>query len=88
MKNGNYQVQISDDNLGLKSIIYHRPAAGLLMNFSRGCSSILSIMESIPKMSPISLSGGSGSDGYHSDPDHSDDQKYFKSDSFDCYLFY
>ena len=34
-------------------------------------------MESIPKMSPISLSGGSGSDGYHSDPDHADDQKYF-----------
>ena len=34
-------------------------------------------MESIPKMSPISLSGGSGSDGYHSDPDHSDEQKYF-----------
>ncbi|CAO1426453.1 unnamed protein product [Diamesa hyperborea] len=52
-----------------------RPAAGLLMNFSRGCSSVLNIMESIPKMSPISLSGGSGSDGYHSDPDHSDDQK-------------
>lgn len=47
------------------------------MNFSRGCSSVLSIMESIPKMSPISLSGGSGSDGYHSDPDHSDEQKYF-----------
>lgn len=45
-----------------------RPAAGLLMNFSRGCDAVLGIMG--PSSIPSSPSTNSyGSDGYHSDSD-------------------
>lgn len=52
----------------LSNFIY-RPAAGLLMNFSRGCDAVLGIMG--PLTAPPSPSGNSyGSDGYHSDSEH------------------
>lgn len=53
-----------------------RPAAGLLMNFSRGCDAVLGLMGPITK--PSSPGGNSiSSDGYHSDSDSpSDEVKY------------
>lgn len=53
-----------------------RPAAGLLMNFSRGCEAVLGLMGPISTpSSPISNSANSsGSDGYHSDSDFSTDE--------------
>lgn len=45
-----------------------RPAAGLLMNFSRGCDTVLSLMG--PTTAPSSPSNSCcNSDGYHSDSD-------------------
>ncbi|EDV93215.1 uncharacterized protein LOC6564180 [Drosophila grimshawi] len=63
--------------------IEKRPAAGLLMNFSRGCEVVLHMMgpESVPP-SPVaavkvnatgSAGGSSCSDGYHSDDSTSED---------------
>lgn len=60
-----------------------RPAAGLLMNYSRGCDAVLGLMGPLSTpSSPTSTGGGgggggcsSGSDGYHSDSD-SDETKY------------
>lgn len=47
-----------------------RPAAGLLMNFSRGCDTVLGIMGPLTNTTPSSPSINSyGSDGYHSDCD-------------------
>lgn len=53
-----------------------RPAAGLLMNFSRGCEAVLGLMGQISMpSSPSSNSTNScGSDGYHSDSDFSSDE--------------
>lgn len=48
--------------------VYLRPAAGLLMNFSRGCDAVLGLMG--PLTAPSSPS--CGSDGYHSDSDSED----------------
>ncbi|XP_026849114.1 uncharacterized protein LOC6595045 [Drosophila persimilis] len=58
-----------------------RPAAGLLMNFSRGCEVVLHMMgpESVPpnplaiEEVPVTAGGSSCSDGYHSDDSASDD---------------
>ncbi|XP_067619757.1 uncharacterized protein [Eurosta solidaginis] len=51
--------------------IEKRPAAGLLMNFSRGCEIVLQLMvtECVPAIPMGMLAGGSSScsDGYHSD---------------------
>ncbi|XP_053698440.1 uncharacterized protein LOC128745398 [Sabethes cyaneus] len=49
-----------------------RPAAGLLMNYSRGCEAVLGLMGPLcAPSSPMSngCGSGSGSDGYHSDSD-------------------
>ncbi|XP_040175537.1 uncharacterized protein LOC120908522 isoform X1 [Anopheles arabiensis] len=50
-----------------------RPAAGLLMNYSRGCDTVLGLMgpiATLPPSSPTSNGCSSGgSDGYHSDSD-------------------
>ncbi|XP_055907872.1 uncharacterized protein LOC129942816 [Eupeodes corollae] len=52
--------------LDAQSCIEKRPAAGLLMNFTRGCEAVLSLMG--PESAPPSPSAGSNfSDGYHSD---------------------
>lgn len=53
-----------------------KPAAGLLMNFSRGCDAVLNMMGAIDIQStPSSPSGGSYcSDGYHSDSDAAVDE--------------
>lgn len=56
--------------LDAQANIEKRPAAGLLMNFSRGCESVLQIMgpESVLKSPTASGASGSNcSDGYHSD---------------------
>lgn len=56
-----------------KSHYHYRPAAGLLMNFSRGCDTVLGIMG--PLTAPSSPSINSyGSDGYHSDSDQFHDE--------------
>ena len=57
----------------MNTIFVFRPAAGLLMNFSKGCDTVLGIVGSINKPS-ISPSTSEGSEGYHSDSD-SDDHK-------------
>nr|XP_029729680.1 uncharacterized protein LOC109415420 [Aedes albopictus] len=49
-----------------------RPAAGLLMNYSRGCEAVLGLMGPLSlsaPSSPTSNGCSSGSDGYHSDSD-------------------
>ncbi|XP_055594654.1 uncharacterized protein LOC129745527 [Uranotaenia lowii] len=50
-----------------------RPAAGLLMNYSRGCEAVLNLMGPVLLTAPASPTAsngcGSGSDGYHSDSD-------------------
>lgn len=46
-----------------------RPAAGLLMNFSRGCDAVASMMGSWTTPSSPSSNSSSNSDGYHSDSD-------------------
>ncbi|XP_017871580.1 PREDICTED: uncharacterized protein LOC108619480 isoform X1 [Drosophila arizonae] len=69
--------------LDAQAHIEKRPAAGLLMNFSRGCEVVLHMMgpESVPP-SPLaankataagSAGGSSCSDGYHSDDSASED---------------
>ncbi|EDS35944.1 conserved hypothetical protein [Culex quinquefasciatus] len=60
-----------------------RPAAGLLMNYSRGCDAVLGLMGPLSTpSSPTSTGGGgggggcsSGSDGYHSDSDSDETNK-------------
>lgn len=53
----------------------YRPAAGLLMNFSRGCDTVLGIMGPLTLATPSSPSINSyGSDGYHSDSDQFHDE--------------
>uniref|UniRef100_A0A023ER62 Putative secreted protein n=1 Tax=Aedes albopictus TaxID=7160 RepID=A0A023ER62_AEDAL len=55
-----------------------RPAAGLLMNYSRGCEAVLGLMGPLSlsaPSSPTSNGCSSGSDGYHSDSD-TDETKY------------
>ncbi|XP_068153281.1 uncharacterized protein [Drosophila tropicalis] len=66
--------------LDAQAHVEKRPAAGLLMNFSRGCEVVLHMMgpESVPP-SPVAMNkattngGSSCSDGYHSDDSASDD---------------
>ncbi|XP_022211090.2 uncharacterized protein LOC111066648 isoform X1 [Drosophila obscura] len=67
--------------LDAQAHVEKRPAAGLLMNFSRGCEVVLQMMgpESVPP-SPLAVAkatvttgGSSCSDGYHSDDSASDD---------------
>ncbi|XP_001357692.3 uncharacterized protein [Drosophila pseudoobscura] len=67
--------------LDAQANVEKRPAAGLLMNFSRGCEVVLHMMgpESVPpnplaiEKVPVTAGGSSCSDGYHSDDSASDD---------------
>ncbi|SPP89943.1 uncharacterized protein LOC117591458 [Drosophila guanche] len=67
--------------LDAQAHVEKRPAAGLLMNFSRGCEVVLQTMgpESVPPGHPamskatMATGGSSCSDGYHSDDSASDD---------------
>lgn len=49
-----------------KTFISFRPAAKIIMDFSRGCKSVLSLMET-DVTSTNTEDSGSGSDGYHSE---------------------
>lgn len=53
----------------LANNIVSRPAAKIIMDFSRGCKSVLSLMDAEVENSASIDDSGSGSDGYHSEPE-------------------
>ncbi|XP_030370855.1 uncharacterized protein LOC115621369 [Scaptodrosophila lebanonensis] len=81
--------------LDAQAHIEKRPAAGLLMNFSRGCEVVLHMMgpESVPpspliapKGANANGGGSSCSDGYHSDDSASEDGSEMVSEYRNLYI--
>lgn len=53
----------------MNKMIISRPAAGLLMNFSRGCDIVINVMGSSSQTPSSPTNNSCCSDGYHSDSD-------------------
>jgi hypothetical protein len=66
------RLNVNDTSLLFNFFPALRPAAGILMNFSRGCDAVLGIMGPITTPSSPTNNSYCNSDGYHSDSDNDD----------------